>query len=99
MWLLGVAVLLSFNHWQEVKLLGMTVFELLDYVAANLMMPLAGLLMIVLVAWWLPQESAQHAFSKGSRYRFKAWLLLLKYIAPVLIVVIFIMPAIQKLLA
>lgn len=99
MWLIGVAVLLSFNHWQELKLLGMTVFELLDYVAANLMMPLAGLLMIVLVAWWLPRESAQQAFSKGSRYRFKVWLLLLKYIAPILIVVIFIMPAVQKLLA
>ena len=100
MWLVGLMVLLSFNRWQDIRpLLGLTVFELLDYIAANLMMPLAGLLMIVLVGWWLPRESAQQAFSRGSRYRFMAWLLLLKYIAPILIVVIFIMPAVQKLLA
>lgn len=99
-WLLGLAVLFSFNRWQQLKpWLGMTVFELLDYITANFMMPLTGLLVAVLVAWLMPQDSARLGFAQQSQYRFKAWMMLLKYLAPMLVLIIFIVPAIQRLMA
>src|SRR5690606_21942929 len=34
-WLLGLAVLLSFNVWSEIKLFGLTIFEQLDKLTTN----------------------------------------------------------------
>ena len=42
-WALGIAMALSFNVWSDVKLLGMNIFDLLDYATSKFMLPLAGL--------------------------------------------------------
>ena len=62
-WFLGLAVVLSFNHWQDVRpLAGIPglgrrgIFDALDYVSANLMLPLGALLICILVAWRLPRQ-------------------------------------------
>ena len=39
-WALGIATILSFNLWSELKWLDKTIFDLLDYLTANIMLPL-----------------------------------------------------------
>ena len=47
-WLLGIGSVLSFNIWAEVKpVAGKTIFDLVDYLTANLMMPIGGMLIAI----------------------------------------------------
>ncbi|MFM5396367.1 sodium-dependent transporter [Aeromonas veronii] len=61
----GVPVSLSFGPLQHTTLFGKTIFELLDFVTSNLMMPLFGLMLTLLLGWklgrkTLPQGIASH---------------------------------------
>ncbi|MFM5286652.1 sodium-dependent transporter [Aeromonas veronii] len=61
----GVPVSLSFGSLQHATLFGKTIFELLDFVTSNLMMPLFGLMLTLLLGWKLgrkalPQGIASH---------------------------------------
>ncbi|MGL5598448.1 MAG: sodium-dependent transporter, partial [Aeromonas sp.] len=42
---------LSFGPWSELTLFGKTLFELLDYLTSNLMMPVFGLVLTLLLGW------------------------------------------------
>lgn len=57
----GLATVLSFNHWADVHPLGgiaryadATVFDLLDDLTSQVLLPLGGLAIAVFVAWVLP---------------------------------------------
>jgi hypothetical protein len=42
-WLIGVGVLLAFNDWSDVRLLGQrNIFDSLDYVTTSILLPLGG---------------------------------------------------------
>ncbi|MNP64167.1 hypothetical protein D3C76_1596440 [compost metagenome] len=61
----GIPVSLSFGPWAEVTLFGKNIFELLDFVTSNLLMPLFGLALTLLLGWRLgrkalPQGLAPH---------------------------------------
>ncbi|MGE6106626.1 sodium-dependent transporter [Aeromonas sobria] len=49
----GIPVSLSFGPWSGVTLFGKNIFELLDFVTSNLMMPLFGLGLTLLLGWRL----------------------------------------------
>ena len=49
----GIPVSLSFGPWADYTLFGKTLFDLLDYLTSNLMMPLFGLVLTLLLGWKL----------------------------------------------
>jgi hypothetical protein len=49
----GIPVSLSFGPWSDYTLFGKTMFDLLDYLTSNLMMPLFGLVLTLLLGWKL----------------------------------------------
>lgn len=74
-WFLGIATVLSLNVWSDVHPLGMfaafegkTIFDLLDYITANIMLPLAGLLAALYVGWVMKKEdvAAELNMSNGA---------------------------------
>ena len=61
----GIPVSLSFGPWADLTLFGKNIFELLDFITSNLMMPLFGLALTLLLGRQLglralPQGLAQH---------------------------------------
>ncbi|EOD54442.1 sodium-dependent transporter [Aeromonas molluscorum] len=52
----GIPVSLSFGPWSGVTLFGRNIFELLDFVTSNLMMPLFGLGLTLLLGWKLGRQ-------------------------------------------
>lgn len=61
MWFFGLAAVLSFNLWSDVRPLSglpafadLGIFELLDYTSANLLLPIGAFLTCVFIAWRLP---------------------------------------------
>ncbi len=79
-WLIGVATVLSFNVWKDVTPLGMfnvfsgkTIFDLIDYFTANVMMPLGAILIALFVGWRMKPELIDNELSFGSAMLFKTW--------------------------
>ena len=81
-WLLGVVVVFSFNH--DGKL-----FESLDYLTANIMLPLGGMGIAVFAGWCMKQQTLASEL-KLSDALFAAWHTLIRYLAPAAVFLVFL---------
>ncbi len=88
-WLLGVAVALSFNHWQGFKLFGLGLFDLLDNLTTNFMMPTAGFLIAIFAGWIMRRRDVAEEISLTER-QFGFWLGVLRTVSPFAIFAIFL---------
>jgi NSS family neurotransmitter:Na+ symporter len=88
-WLIGLGTVFSFNIWSDVKLFDMTFFDLLDYLTANIMLPLGGLLIAVFSGWLMKKASSQDEFAM-SGFRYTLWWNLIRYVSPLAVVVVFL---------
>ena len=87
-WLLGVAVVFSFNIWSGHKLFGKNLFELLDYLTDNMMLPLGGLCVALFAGWMMKPAHAEQELEMPAD-GFKAWQFLIKYVAPLAVFFVF----------
>jgi len=90
-WVLGLATVFSFNHWSDVHPLAAieqfrtsTIFDLTDYFASNILLPVGALLTSLLVGWRLERQTIAADFGRHPAVR-AALLLLLKYLCPIAI--------------
>ena len=72
---------------------GRSWFDWVDFVASNILLPVSGLGIAAFVSWRLDDELRRSAFTLGTTHAriatfYRAWLLLLRYLAPVAIVLI-----------
>ncbi|WP_177418240.1 sodium-dependent transporter [endosymbiont of Lamellibrachia barhami] len=90
-WVLGLGSIFSFNIWSgdEYKLFGMTFFDLLDYLAANIMLPLGGLLIALFAGWLMKRESSVDEFAMHA-WRYGLWRVLIRYVSPLAVVAVFL---------
>lgn len=88
-WVLGIGTVLSFNAWSDVKLFDKTIFDLFDYLTANIMLPLGGLFMALFAAWVLQRHESQDEL-KLSGKAYDAWHFLVRYVTPVGVVIVFL---------
>ena len=90
-WLFGLLTVFSFNIWSEFKpLAGKTLFDLLDYLTANIMLPLGGLLIALFAAWKMSRESSMDELAMGDRFWYPLWRILVRYITPVGVAIVFL---------
>jgi len=89
-WLLGIAVLLSFNAWQDVRLVfGLGIFDTLDKLTSTIMLPLGGLAMALFAGYAMKSRQVQEELGLAEAgYRF--WRFLVRYVAPVAIAAVFL---------
>lgn len=88
-WLLGIAVCFSFNEWKAVSLFGLGIFDLLDTLTSKILMPLAGMLIALFVAWVMRRNHSQEEINL-SNHAFTMWRWILRYISPVAIFLVFL---------
>lgn len=88
-WLLGLLTLFSFNIGQEWKLFGMTPFGLLDYLTANIMLPLGGLLIVIFAGWMMKSSSTADELAISNRVLRYCWLILIRFLSPLAILIVF----------
>jgi NSS family neurotransmitter:Na+ symporter len=96
-WVLGIGSALSFNVWSEWHPLGViplfahkTFFDVMDYVASNIMMPIGALLTSVLVGWRLSAAFAGSELAEMRPFARRGCVWLLRYVCPVAILAVFI---------
>lgn len=95
-WLLGIASILSLNLWSDFAPLGWigmlegkTVFDLLDFFTANILLPLGGLLVAVFAGWVMSREAIEKELAL-SKPMFRLWYITVRYITPVAVGAVFI---------
>jgi NSS family neurotransmitter:Na+ symporter len=89
-WLLGVLSLLSLNVWSDVTIFGKGIMDLFEFVAANVLLPLGGLLIAVFAGWFLTRASSVDEFGMGDRRAYKLWRALIRYVAPAAVFIVFL---------
>lgn len=88
-WLLGVAVALSFNEWSAFSLFGLGLFDFLDTLTSKILMPLAGLLIALFAGWAMQRRHLQEEIGLAGR-QFTFWRRVLRYVSPLAIGIIFL---------
>ena len=88
-WLLGLLTIFSFNIGREWTLFGLTMFELLDYLTANIMLPLGGLLIAFFAGWVMKRQSSMDELGLGNGVLYSTWRVLVRFITPIAIMIVF----------
>lgn len=97
-WVCGLATVLSFNLWAAWHPLAVlpvfakaTVFDLLDYLTSNVLLPVGGLTLAIFAGWLLPGEvlAQELGLSPG---RVRLLRVLLRVVAPMCIAVVTLAP-------
>jgi NSS family neurotransmitter:Na+ symporter len=91
-WLLGIGSVLSFNLWsgEEYQLFGKTLFDLKDFLASNIMLPLGGLLIALFVGYGAGRQMALEELAISRQHLFDAWWRVIRYVSPVGIAIVFL---------
>jgi len=98
MWLLGLASVLSFNVWKGVYPLDFiplleekTFYDLAEYIASTMLLPLGGFLTAIFVGWVVSSETmAEELGLPHDSRRFRLWRGLVRYLAPLAIGIVFV---------
>jgi len=86
-WVLGLGTIFSFNIWSEAKVFGMTFFDVVDFLTANIMLPVGGLLIAVFAGWLMSGKASRGELAiDGAGYR--AWRFLVRYVTPVAVIAV-----------
>lgn len=91
--ILGVFCSLSMGVWNKYKLFDLNLFDLMDWISANMLLPLGGLFISLFVGWFLGSKKVFHEIRKGSnlpRGIFKVFMFLVKIVAPIAIAIVFL---------
>ena len=91
MFFLGISVSLGFGIWSGITPIGeRNILDSMDYIASNILLPLGGLSMALFVGWYFTKATALKAVDFGDNVIGNVWYGLVKYLLPVMIIIIFI---------
>jgi NSS family neurotransmitter:Na+ symporter len=97
-WVTGVCMVLaslcsmSLGVGKGYTLFGLTLFDLLDYVTAKVLLPVGGIFISIFVGWYLDKQVVRNELTNDGTLRlplYRLIILILKYLAPIGIVCIF----------
>jgi len=96
-WVLGIGSVLSFNVWARWhplagigRLQSMTVFDALDFISSNLLLPVGALLTCVFVGWRLPPSLGDSELPEETVATRRIVRLLLRYVCPAAIAAVLV---------
>ncbi len=100
-WILGTLCSLSFGPLHDVHLFGNTIFDFCDNLTSNFLMTFGGLLFTVFVGWKMRRADVRDELTNGRSIRFNdrcfgILYFLIKYLAPIAILVIFVTNLLAK---
>ncbi|MDQ0225262.1 hypothetical protein CHH83_15125 [Bacillus sp. 7586-K] len=89
----GIPSTLSYGVLSDVLIFDKSIFDAADFLVSNILMPLGALFIALFVPAKISKEMLFHEVTQGSKLSkkvFACWYFLLKYIAPIVIIVVFL---------
>ncbi|NND65579.1 MAG: sodium-dependent transporter [Gammaproteobacteria bacterium] len=82
-WYVGLGAVFSFNLWKDKTAWKGTVFDNLDHVASNLMLPIGGLVITLFAGWVMSPNATSLELNMASRTGYRVWRFAARYVAPI----------------
>jgi NSS family neurotransmitter:Na+ symporter len=94
-WLLGILTVLSFNVWAfDFTFAGEQyrngIFDILDILTANILLPAGGFFIAIFAAWFMRREASRDELDMGEGVAYKTWHFLVRFITPIGVLVVFL---------
>lgn len=89
-WLVGLLSIGSFSVWPDWRPGGKSLFAWIDWLSADVLLPVSALAMAILVGWRMRRETIRDELHTERPRLFWCWRFALRYIAPPAIMVILI---------
>jgi NSS family neurotransmitter:Na+ symporter len=86
-WFLGLGTVFSFDAWSDWTWFGKNFFELVDFLTADIMLPVGGIL-VALFAGWIMRREISEAELEMSERAYALWRVLVRYVAPLGVAVV-----------
>ena len=84
---------LSMGPMANVLIFGKNFFDLLDFIASNILLPVGGLMMCIFIGYFWGIDNAVAEISQNGKFAFRLkgfWTVLVKYIAPIAVGIVFL---------
>jgi NSS family neurotransmitter:Na+ symporter len=88
-WLVGLLSIMSFGDWSHVRPLGFipafadkTIFDTMDFFAANILLLVGGLLISVFFGWLVPKQLKLDEMGVADGMFFKFWRVMIRFVIP-----------------
>lgn len=86
---------LSFSDLSWLTIGGMNIFNLLDFITADFMLPIASFGLCIYMGWIAPRDLLLHEMTNNGKFRsllYRPVLAIVRYLAPILIILVLISP-------
>lgn len=95
-WAFGILTVFSFPSNSPLKFefsfLGQKkengIFDILDILTTNIMLPAGGFLIAIFAAWFMSREATRDELDMGDGLAYQSWRFLVKWVAPTLVLVV-----------
>lgn len=90
---IGVLCTLSYGPLKELTLFGKTTFGIFDFLSSKILLPLGGIIIAIFVGWKMKKKDVHAEISNEGKIKlsmFNIFYFIVRYIAPICIIAIFI---------
>jgi NSS family neurotransmitter:Na+ symporter len=90
---LGVLSTMSWGMLSGVSISNFNVFEILDFTASSVLLPLGGVFIVVFLGWYLGKRYIKDEITSGGLYKARLvnlFVLIIKFLAPIAIALVFL---------
>ena len=89
-WAMGFLTVFSFNLLSDFRFLGGTLFDNIDHLASNILLPLGGLFITIFAGWVMCKNSSSEELGIGTGLAYGAWRMLARWLAPAAVLIVFL---------
>ena len=88
----GIPSALSYGVLSDVTIFGKSIFDSADFLVSNILMPIGALLISIFVSYKMKKNVLKNELIQTSKFRyiFEVWYFLLRYVVPIVIIVVFL---------
>jgi len=97
-WVVGILTILSLGDWSEYYPLnfipafeGKTIFDSLDFLAANILLLIGGLLISVFIGWFVPKRIKLDEIGVEEGLFFSFWRFMIRFVIPPVLLIVLVM--------
>ena len=97
-WIIGLGSVFSFNIWSDFTPLSFidllsnaTIFRIIDFFVVNNLIMISAFFMTIFVGWIMSEQATRDELGLGNGLVYRSWRFIMRYLAPLAIVVITLM--------
>jgi NSS family neurotransmitter:Na+ symporter len=97
-WAVGILTIMSMGDWSEFYPLdfipafaGKTIFDSLDFLAANILLLMGGLLISVFIGWFVPKHIKLDEIGVQEGLFFTFWRFMIRFVIPPVLLIVLVM--------